>query len=62
MNKCKTCKWCQHPEWAVLIPGFMICVHVNAGDTGRLDVQRLLDDNKHCGKSAKWWEAKDDTI
>jgi hypothetical protein len=40
----------------------MICVHVNAGDTGRLDVQRLLDDNKHCGKSAKWWEAKDDTI
>jgi len=62
MKKCKTCKHCSHPEWAVLIPGYMICIHPNAEGSGRLDVQRLLDDDLHCGKSAKWWEPKDDSI
>jgi len=59
MEKCRECRYCQHPEWAVLIPGYMICVHPKAGETGRLDLQRLLDDDNHCGKSVKWWESKD---
>jgi hypothetical protein len=59
-KNCSNCKYCQHPEWAILVPGFMICVHTKVNDVGRLDVQRVMDDDEHCGPTAKWWEFKND--
>jgi len=58
MNKlCAECRYCQHPEWAMLMPGYKICGHDRADDTGRLDIQRTVNDDKHCGPEGKWWEA-----
>jgi hypothetical protein len=55
---CKDCKWRQHPEWAMLLPGFMICVNDNAGEVKRLDIQRTCKGDAYCGTEGKWWEKK----
>lgn len=57
MKQCKSCKYREHPEWAMLLPGFKICTHPKA-TIGRLDIERVMDDDNHCGPEAKWWEEK----
>ena len=62
VNLCKTCKFYQHPEWSLLIPGYRICAHPKANGVVRVDVQRMMDDKNHCGREGKWWSPKDDSI
>ena len=59
MKKCSDCRFRQHPEWAVLIPGFMICINPKAGELGRLDLQRVSKGDEFCGPEGKWWENQD---
>jgi hypothetical protein len=59
MKTCKSCTYRQHPTWAILIPGYMICNHPKS-TVGRLDIERMMNDNEHCGPDAKWWEEKND--
>ena len=63
---CTTCLYYTHPEWAVLIPNYMICSNPKADGVGRIDILRAKVERTtrrtaiidSCGPEGSWWEGK----
>jgi hypothetical protein len=57
MNKlCYNCRFSKHPNWAVMLPSFIVCEHPDGIEIGRIDVLRAS--SKYCGPRPKWFEPK----
>lgn len=59
-KSCRDCRYALHPDWAEMLPFFLICTHpktINSSSAcGRIDVQRNLKGGDFCGPEGKWWE------